>query len=76
MEWIATEFRYHAILTTLLHLSPKVQAEPPAREECLSQARYALKALDRLQKVLNEDEGFVGTYSMFLLWLIYILTPS
>ncbi|GKZ78305.1 hypothetical protein AnigIFM56816_001863 [Aspergillus niger] len=77
VEWIATEFRYHAILTTLLHLSPKVQAEPPAREECLSQARHALKALDRLQKVLDEGDGFVGTYSMFLSWtvLFYPTTP-
>ncbi|GLB12258.1 hypothetical protein AtubIFM57258_009539 [Aspergillus tubingensis] len=77
VEWIATEFRYHAIMATLLHLSPRVQAQPQAREECLVQARHAFQALGRLHKLLNEDDSFVGTYSMFLSWtvLFYPTTP-
>ncbi|GLB15994.1 hypothetical protein AtubIFM61612_005827 [Aspergillus tubingensis] len=59
VEWIATEFRYHAIMATLLHLSPRVQAQPQAREECLVQARHAFQALRRLHKLLNEDDSFV-----------------
>ncbi|PYH70218.1 Zn(II)2Cys6 transcription factor [Aspergillus vadensis CBS 113365] len=71
VEWIATEFRYHAIMATLLHLSPRVQAQPQAREECLVQARHAFQALGRLHKILNEEDSFVGTYSMFLSWTVF-----
>ncbi|RAK85828.1 hypothetical protein BO79DRAFT_272109 [Aspergillus costaricaensis CBS 115574] len=72
VEWIATEFRYHAIMATLLHLSPRVQAQPQAREECLVQARHAFQALGRLHKLLNEDDSFVVITRTVL---FYPMTP-
>ncbi|GKZ24969.1 hypothetical protein AbraCBS73388_011992 [Aspergillus brasiliensis] len=77
VEWIATEFRYYAILTNLLHCSSKIQERPQGREECLTHARHAIETLGRLQKVLNDDNTFVGAYPMFLSWtvLFYPLTP-
>ncbi|RAH59525.1 hypothetical protein BO85DRAFT_510316 [Aspergillus piperis CBS 112811] len=73
VEWIATEFRYHAIMATLLHLSPRVQAQPQAREECLEQARHAFQALRRIHKLLNEDDCFVVLITRTV--LSYPMTP-
>ncbi|PWY89625.1 hypothetical protein BO94DRAFT_565393 [Aspergillus sclerotioniger CBS 115572] len=77
VEWIATEFRYYAILATILHCASKIQERPQGREECLANARHALEALGRLQKILNDDDTFVDAYPMFLSWtvLFYPMTP-
>ncbi|PYI07689.1 hypothetical protein BO78DRAFT_442994 [Aspergillus sclerotiicarbonarius CBS 121057] len=86
VEWIATEFRYYATMTTILHCSSKIQERPQGREECLVNARQALQALGRVQKILNDEDTFAGAYPMFLSWhdltksftgtvLFYPMTP-
>lgn len=65
---MAVEFRYHAMVTTILQCKSRIWGTAQNREECLQHARHALEALSRLQTVFNEDSAFVGAYPMFLTW--------
>ncbi|PWY88539.1 hypothetical protein BO70DRAFT_385681 [Aspergillus heteromorphus CBS 117.55] len=77
LEWTAVEFRFQAVLTTLIHLKSQALGGAQVRDECLFHARNALGALGRLQKTLNDDHAFVGVYPFFLSWtvLFYPMTP-
>ncbi|RAH41577.1 Zn(II)2Cys6 transcription factor [Aspergillus brunneoviolaceus CBS 621.78] len=77
LDWMAVEFRYHAMVTTILQCKSRIWGTAQNREECLQHARHALEALSRLQTVFNEDSAFVGAYPMFLTWTVfsYPMTP-
>ncbi|OJK01394.1 hypothetical protein ASPACDRAFT_1854771 [Aspergillus aculeatus ATCC 16872] len=77
LDWMAVEFRYHAMVTTILQCKSRIWGTAQNREECLEHARHALEALSRLQTVFDEDGAFVGAYPMFLTWTVfsYPMTP-
>ncbi|PYI36836.1 hypothetical protein BP00DRAFT_483160 [Aspergillus indologenus CBS 114.80] len=76
-DWMAAEFRYHAMVTTILQCKSRVWGTVQNREQCLQHGRHELEALSRLQIVFNEDNAFVGVYPMFLTWTVfsYPMTP-
>ncbi|KAL4815769.1 hypothetical protein BDW67DRAFT_185489 [Aspergillus spinulosporus] len=77
LEWVGIEFRYHAVMTTLLQYHLEWQEKSEKREECLQSARQALEALRRLQKIANTDTVSIGSYPIFLSWtvLFYPMAP-
>ncbi|RAH62252.1 hypothetical protein BO85DRAFT_516783 [Aspergillus piperis CBS 112811] len=78
LEWDVTEFRYHAIMTTLLqYRSEWEQDKPGKKDKCLQSARQALEALRQLQNTINASNVFNGSYPIFLSWtiLFYPMTP-
>ncbi|PYH88053.1 hypothetical protein BO71DRAFT_489067 [Aspergillus ellipticus CBS 707.79] len=78
LEWTAVEFRFQAVLATLIHLkSQSLGSGAQVRDECLLHARNALGALGRLQKTISDDQAYVGTFPFFLSWtvLFYPMTP-
>ncbi|KAE8383456.1 hypothetical protein BDV26DRAFT_139646 [Aspergillus bertholletiae] len=76
-EWIAIEFGYHAILTSVFHMNQRAVKGPLTRGECLKSARNALRCLTKLQEVAVMDANFIDEYPLFLTWtmLFFPLNP-
>ncbi|KAH8589549.1 hypothetical protein B0O99DRAFT_334235 [Bisporella sp. PMI_857] len=76
-EWIAMDFSYYAILTSIFRLNPSVGRGSLYREECLTSARKALLSLKRMQETIFVDANFLDEYPYFLTWtmLFFPLSP-
>ncbi|RAQ79165.1 hypothetical protein COH21_012528 [Aspergillus flavus] len=76
-EWVAIEFGYYALLTSVLHLNKRVAQNRSSQEDCLRASRQSLIRLRRMQDEIWMDANFLDEYPYFLTWtlLFYPLHP-
>ncbi|KAJ5810305.1 uncharacterized protein N7503_002523, partial [Penicillium pulvis] len=76
-EWLAIDFSYYAILTTILHANPNSAKGPFVRKECLLYARKAFVALKTIQDKISIDGQIPETLPNVLTWtmLFHPLCP-
>lgn len=67
-EWLAVDFSYYAILTTILHSNQSSRKGPFVRKECLLYARKAFLSLRTLQEKISIDEQALETHPYVLTW--------
>lgn len=69
-EWLAIDFSYYAILTTILHANPNSAKGPFVRKECLLYARKAFVALKTIQDKISIDDQTPQTFPNVLTWYV------
>ncbi|KAE8308441.1 hypothetical protein BDV41DRAFT_568200 [Aspergillus transmontanensis] len=76
-EWVAIEFGYYALLTSVLHLNQRVAQNRSRQEDCLRASRQSLIRLRRMQDEICMEANFLDDYPYFLTWtlLFYPLNP-
>ncbi|KAJ5780389.1 transcriptional regulator family: Fungal Specific TF [Penicillium paradoxum] len=76
-EWLAMDFNYYSILTTIIQARSSVLKSRLVCENCLYTAREALTTLRALQEAFSSRLNPIDSYPYFLTWtmLLFPLAP-